>query len=325
MMQTLLLALVAALPSAAFARDPILSLPLDCALGEDCFVLNYMDADPGPGAADFTCGPQSYDGHKGTDFALTSFAAMDAGVRVHPAAPGVVTALRDGMEDTGMDGTPEVILRAHECGNGVVIDHGGGWETQYCHLKKGSVLVREGERVTNSTVLGRVGFSGMTQFPHVHLAVRENGRPVDPFNTDGITSCGEDDGPDDDLWDRPLAHVPGGIVSVGMDIAVPAFKAVKDGSAAHDALPAMADALVAWGLAHGGRAGDEMRIVITQPDGSVLIDAPQEVERKQALYFRAAGKRQPAGGWPVGVYRVAIEVLRGGAIIDRAETSVAVE
>ncbi|WP_298497382.1 M23 family metallopeptidase [uncultured Maritimibacter sp.] len=320
-----LLPLLLALPSAAFPRDPILSVPLDCTLGEDCFILNYMDADPGPGAADFTCGPQSYDGHKGTDFALTSFAAMEAGVRVFPAAPGVVTAVRDGMEDTGMDGTPEVILRAKECGNGVVIDHGGGWETQYCHLKQGSLLVEEGQRVTNTTVLGRVGYSGMTQFPHVHLAVRENGKPVDPFNTDGITDCGRDDGPEDDLWRVRMAHVPGGIVSVGMDIAVPEYQAVKDGTAAHASLPAMADALVGWGFAHGGRAGDVMRITITMPDGSVLIDAPQEIEAKQALYFRAAGKRQPVGGWPVGDYDVRVEVMRGGATLDDSVTTVAIE
>ena len=70
----------------ATARDPILSLPVDCTLGDDCFILQYADADPGRGAADYTCGPMSYDGHKGTDFAVPSFAAMAEGVDVIAAA-----------------------------------------------------------------------------------------------------------------------------------------------------------------------------------------------------------------------------------------------
>ncbi len=64
-----------------------------------------MDHDPGPDAADFTCNGLSYDTHTGTDFALPSLAAMQAGVAVLAAAPGTVAALRDGMPDTGL--TPD--------------------------------------------------------------------------------------------------------------------------------------------------------------------------------------------------------------------------
>ena len=123
MLRALLLALVIASP--ALARDPVLMQPLICTLGEDCFILNYVDADPVPGAADFTCGPRSYDGHQGTDFAVLSFDAMRAGVPVRPVSPGVVTHLRDGMPDAGMSGTPSELLANRDCGNGVLIDHGG--------------------------------------------------------------------------------------------------------------------------------------------------------------------------------------------------------
>jgi hypothetical protein len=48
----------------------------------------------------------SYDGHTGTDFALPSLAAMQAGVAVTASPPPrQVAALRDGMPDTGL--TPE--------------------------------------------------------------------------------------------------------------------------------------------------------------------------------------------------------------------------
>ena len=41
-------------------------------------------------------------------------------------------------------------------GNGVVIDHGGGWISQYSHLRSGSVRVHPGDRVSAGQPLGLV-------------------------------------------------------------------------------------------------------------------------------------------------------------------------
>ena len=90
------------------ARNLILNPPLACDLATTCFIQNYMDRDPGPGAADFTCHLLSYDGHSGTDFALPGMAMMAAGVDVIAAAPGTVTGVRDGMADQAQE-----IGRAH--------------------------------------------------------------------------------------------------------------------------------------------------------------------------------------------------------------------
>jgi hypothetical protein len=152
-----------------------------------------VDHDPGPTALDFTCSGLSYDTHTGTDFALPSLAAMRAGVAVLAAAPGQVTALRDGMPDTGL--TPETAaqIEGRDCGNGVVIRHADGWETQYCHLMQGSVTVARGQIVETGTPLGLVGLSGNTEFPHVHIALRRNGQVVDPFDPDGQITCGAPD------------------------------------------------------------------------------------------------------------------------------------
>lgn len=306
----------------ALARDPLLGLPIDCTLGEDCFILQYTDADPGPGAADYTCGPMSYNGHKGTDFALPSFAAMEAGVDVLVPSPGVIRGVRDGMPDLGADDTPAGVIEGKDCGNGVVIDHGGGWETQVCHMKEGSITVEDGQRVSMGTVLGQVGYSGRTQFPHVHLAVRENGRVVDPFNTDEITNCGGEDGTDDDLWIDSPAYTAGGLISLGISTGVPAYDDIKTGSAGVNVLTGDAPAIVAWGFAYGGRAGDIMEISIKGPDETVLSATDAVLESHQVLFFRAAGKRMPKEGWPAGSYDVTIRLVRNGLALDTKKTRV---
>ena len=310
--------MLAGLPLGLTAQ-PRLGLPIDCRLGDDCFVMNYVDSDPGPGAADFTCGPQSYDGHKGTDFAVTSFAAMRAGVAVLAAAPGEVRATRDGMPDLGLAGTPAETIAGQECGNGVVIDHGAGWETQYCHLRQGSVAVAEGDRVAAGDRLGLVGYSGATAFPHVHLSVRRDDTVVDPFDTDGERVCGQDDGPGDDLWAAPPGYRAGGVVAAGVYPGLPEYDAVKDGSASPATLPLDAPALVGWALVHGARAGDVVEIVVTDPGGAVFHRHTERLEKPQAMVMRAAGRKRPDTGWASGLWRVATRLIRDGAVLDSAE------
>lgn len=309
----------------AFASPLPLSQPVDCTLGETCFIQNYVDADPGPGATDFTCGALSYDGHKGTDFALTSFAAMEAGVAVLASAPGVVRAVRDGMPDSGRDGTDPSVLRGQDCGNGVVIDHGRGWETQYCHMKQSSIAVATGDRVEAGTPLGEVGYSGRTQFPHLHLSVRNHDTIVDPFNSSNSTRCNAEDTPDDDLWTDRIAYAPGGFIAVGMDTAVPSYDAVKSGEASHDSLPTASPALVGWVYLFGGRPGDEITITLTDPGGEVLHSHTSTLDRNQAQFFRAAGKHAPPAGWQSGDWTIAAKVIRDGAVLDTMSRSVRVE
>ena len=90
--------------AAAESSDPapaplILSLPLACELGRNCWVANYVDMDPTRAAADFRCEPRTYDNHGGTDFAIRDRAVMEEGMAVLAAAAGIVSAARGGMPD----------------------------------------------------------------------------------------------------------------------------------------------------------------------------------------------------------------------------------
>lgn len=284
-----------------------LQLPVDCTLGDTCFIQNYFDHDPTAAVADPACGPLSYDGHDGTDIALPTLADMAAGVTVRAAAAGTVRAIRDGVPDT------QPFPSGQDCGNGVAIIHADGWETQYCHMKQGSIIVAQGQSVDAGTPLGQIGLSGNTEFPHLHLSVRHNGTELDPFAPEA-TTCGDIGA---GLWADALPYSGGGILGLGLAPAIPEFEAVKAGSVpvADTASPA----LVVWAHLFGARQGDSLTLYITGPQGEVIADTIQ-LDRTQARSFRAIGRKGSA--WPAGDYAATAVLTRDGVELDRSEATI---
>lgn len=303
-----------ALVTPAVARAIELAQPIDCVLGETCYIQQFFDHDTGPGVTDFTCGTLSYDGHDGTDFALPTLSDQARGVAVLAAADGVVTGVRDEMPDILQTGPDAPDVSDRECGNGVAIRHPDGWETQYCHMRLGSIIVEPGQTVTAGTVLGEVGLSGQTQFPHLHLSVRENGTEVDPFFPSEAVMCSHAV-PDDTLWAAPVTYVPGGVTAAGFSAGVPDYEGIKAGTA-NEQLQTESPGLVLWGLMFGGRTGDKVTFDIEGPDGRTVHQDVQTLDRPQALLFRASGRRIPDGGWAPGLYQGRISLVRGRDTVD---------
>ena len=97
--------------------------------------------------------------HPGIDF------AAEEGAEVYAVAGGIVTAADYDVEK----------------GNYVVLDHGGGLETEYQHMK--SLLVSAGQSVVQGQVLGYVGSTGNSTGPHLHFEARQDGAPADLTGT----------------------------------------------------------------------------------------------------------------------------------------------
>ena len=98
-------------------------------------------------------------GHPGIDF------AAEEGAEVYAVADGIVTTADYDAEK----------------GNYVVLDHGGGLETEYQHMK--SLLVSAGQSVVQGQVLGYVGSTGNSTGPHLHFEARQDGAPADLTGT----------------------------------------------------------------------------------------------------------------------------------------------
>jgi murein DD-endopeptidase MepM/ murein hydrolase activator NlpD len=94
--------------------------------------------------------------HSGMDI------AANAGVPILTPRSGVVTATGDYYFN----------------GNTVIVDHGQGYITMYCHLSE--IGVEEGQAVTVGDRLGLVGATGRVTGAHLHFGTYLNGNAVDP-------------------------------------------------------------------------------------------------------------------------------------------------
>jgi len=294
-----------------------LGLPIACTLGEDCFVMLYPDVDPGDGAIDAGCGDQTYNTHAGTDFAVANLQRLEEGVEVLAVADGTVLRSRDGVSDRRLR-TPEEInaiaAQGIECGNGIVIDHGNGWEGQYCHLKQGSLTVKPGDRVSQGQVIGQVGVSGKTTFPHVDLTVRYNGTVINPFSGQpAAAGCQVEAQP---IWQTTLAYEGTGIVELGFADRPPSIDDLWDGTFANPWIRTNAEVLLFWAHYYGVQAGDVERYRLIDGAGTVVTEYEQTIAADQRDGFSYVGKRNTpdrpivAGTW-TGEYTL----LRAGKVI----------
>ena len=66
-------------------------------------------------------------------------------------------------------------------GRAVILDHGRGYTTLYGHMSRFG-KVKAGQRVSQGTVIGYVGSSGLATGPHLHYEFRVNGVHRNPLS-----------------------------------------------------------------------------------------------------------------------------------------------
>ncbi|HVZ27824.1 MAG TPA: M23 family metallopeptidase [Rhizomicrobium sp.] len=306
------------------AAEPFrLEVPIGCAVGRTCFIQQYFDHDPGPGAADYRCGVKVYDGHDGTDFRIPSLTEQRRGVNVLAAASGIVNSVRDGMPDMDVRVAGAESVKGRECGNGVLIFHQDGWQTQYCHMAKGSIRIRPGDRVPAGAVLGLVGESGDAAFPHLHLSVRKGVEKIDPFAPETTPAhCGAGAS----LWSEKargaLLYQAPEIINQGFADGNLSLSDVEEGVPASRLPRPASTAFTAYVRAIGLDEGDVLKLEVKAPDGATLAANMQPpLNANKAEFFTLTGKKRGPSYWQPGRYEAHFTVTRDGtAIVERRFT-----
>ncbi len=271
-----------------------LSFPAACRVGENCWLVNFVDHAVGRGVRDFKCGAHGYDGHKGTDIALKNYRAMEDGVPVLAAAPGKVIGLRDGVIDGDIAQAGLQATGGRDCGNGVTLKHEGDWRTSYCHLKRNSLVVSLGQEIERGQKIAEIGSSGAAQFPHLHLEVRFRGKTViDPFvGLKREARCGRGLSP---LWDRvALAQAdvdPTALYDAGFARLKPNPQALRQGYYRDKVFTVKAPNIIFWMDSFWVKEGDRLTLTITAPDGEVMVRDQIKISKDQARYMAFVGKR----------------------------------
>lgn len=315
---------VLAFSAAGLARAapeaPKLAFPLACTIGQTCEIQTYVDRDPGPGVLDYRCGRRTNNGHDGIDIRLLDMAQQRRGVDVLAAAPGRVVATRDGVTDISVAVAGKAATEKVACGNRVAINHGDGWITDYCHMAKGSIRVKQGDVVAAGQPLGKVGLSGWTEFPHLHISVRHGNVVVDPFAAEPGQACGVRPG----LWTpaaaKAMAYKAGVILNGGLSGAAVTVDMVANGAA--PPVTGTSPVIAAYLRAIDLEQGDEIELTLTGPGGQLASRREAPLERDKAEAFQMVGKKRPATGWPAGTYTADLKVWRAGKVALRKTASV---
>lgn len=118
-----------------------------------------FDNNRGGGLRDYQCRVNTYENHTGTDFGIyfTDVLAM---------ASGTVIGTNDGCNDWGSLGN----TCGGRCGNYVRLAFDDGTAGLFCHMKRGSIAVRTGQRVGCGDRLGVSASSGSSTGPHLHVS-----------------------------------------------------------------------------------------------------------------------------------------------------------
>ncbi|WP_408605696.1 M23 family metallopeptidase [Leptospira fainei] len=78
------------------------------------------------------------------------------------------------------DGSVILARPMHYEGNFTVIDHGSEIYSLYMHQSE--LLVKVGDKIKKGDLIGKVGTTGMSTGPHLHLGLRIHGTMVDPLS-----------------------------------------------------------------------------------------------------------------------------------------------
>lgn len=310
-MKKIFLALIFIVGACAYAQQEFqLQFPVKCSINKDCWVLNYVDNDSTGNWHDYNDGRQTYDGHRGTDIAIKNITKMKQGVNVVAAVNGYVIATRDGVPDRNALAEDLNQLQDIGCGNRVAIKHSGGWITDYCHMKNGSIKVKKGDYVSAGQTIGQIGMSGLSEFPHLHLNFQQGNHFFDPFTGHEQYSKIYKH----PLWSsnilKQLSYKPKIIYNIGVSPEIPSLLDVREEKYKSNQINSISPMIMIWVDAMHVEVNDIIYILIKNPDGTTFLSQKIVVDKANAKKLFYIGRKNSANKFQKGDYNVKVSFKR---------------
>ena len=249
---------------------------------------------------DYNCGTRTYDtpsgyNHQGTDYFLWPFDwnKMDSGdVEIIAAAPGTIIYKSDGNFD-------------RSCGfnsnnwNAVYVQHSDGSVAWYGHMKNGSLTTKTvGQTVALGEFLGKIGSSGNSTGPHLHLEIYDAGNNlIDPYagtcNNFNVASW----------WINQRPYVDAAMNHIATNFTPPVFNPCSQEHTKNERdFFTNTDTIFLMMYYRFFSTGDSTQITIYRPDNSVWgswwdVSTWQNYNAAYLYYWAILGSSEPTGQW----------------------------
>ena len=284
-----------AIPAKANAIE--LLFPVACHLMTDCWITDHVDLDQGLSRSeDYMCGDKASDNNKSTHISLANRKAASNIFPVMASANGTV------IKAQNVGGF---------CGEHVVIQHDDHWETSYCHLKEASVKIRKGQTVARGDVIGEIGLSGLTEWPHLSFAVTRNGMVFDPFSgRSTLEGCHTKSQP---LWEGGFnpPYEPAHVTDIGFTVGRVAERDIALGNMPDiDRIDVKTPQLSVWAMLMNIKRNDQITMILENPDEKVINKIQISVEDDKNIFPIYFVTRRKDFLWPSGYYKGSVTITR---------------
>ena len=292
--------------------------PVEGKYGKDFIIVNYIDWGRTK-ISDYKKGTKTYPGHQGTDFVISGFPQMDAGVYVNAVDSGIVTYVHDGEYDRNTVSHVELGF-----GNYIAIRHPSKLYSYYAHLRKNSLLVKPGDTVRAGQHIALVGSSGNSTDPHLHFELwYDSLYLVEPF----AASCGADN----TFWEEHLPYDTSFHVwESGLTGFVPTIDDLRERPPEKYTFVKRRDSIITfWALQYGLKKGDSTRIEWLKPNGDLWFEFNYVYDKDYWFFYYYSYIYVPppvlAGTWTYNYYYNDKLVVTGNFTVQKPSGVTGVE
>lgn len=199
-------------------------------------------------------------------------------------------------------------------------------------MLKDSITIKENQEVKKGQVLGFVGLSGKTEFPHLHITVKRNNIVLDPFlGTEPSINYNCNNSSQTDkasLWDdatyAKLKYIDTAILNFYTTTKIPTKFLARTGQYRESTIDKNSKNIILWADIMGVQKGDNILFEIVDTNGNNVFKSIQEVPKKYVLYFIYAGERLNKNKFSKGEYTSKLTLTRDNKVVTSSSKSISV-